>query len=210
MKIGILVFGCLSLASGLVLLAISVGLGSRLFYWFLGLGILSILAAYSYTAGSRPYGYAGLGDLAVLLFFGILGVGGTYFLYAREFDLSILLPAFAMGALATAVLNINNIRDIEADTRAGKNTVPVRLGRSKAVVYHWFLLLGAILATGWYIFGYQYNNLAWLYLPALPLLFVNGYRVTVTRDSKDLDPYLKQLALSSLLFMLLSGLAMAF
>ena len=207
MKIGILIFILLSLVSGIILLTETVGLGTSLFYWFLGFGILSIAAAYTYTAGNRPYGYAGFGDIMVLIFFGILGVGGSYFLYALQIDYKIILPAISMGALATGVLNINNIRDIDADAKAGKNTIPVRFGKQNAIIYHWLLIVLAIITSASYIFiqGISVYNLIWFL--GLPLLFVNGYKVATTPLQKDLDPYLKQLALSTLLFMITFGLA---
>ncbi len=207
MKIGILMFIFLALAAGIILLSETVGLGTNLFYWFLGFGVLSIGAAYTYTAGNRPYGYAGLGDLMVLIFFGILGVGGSYFLYAQQIDAQIILPAISMGALATGVLNINNIRDIESDTKAGKQTIPVRFGQQVAIKYHWSLIIIAVSTAAYYIYlqGYNYYNLIWLL--GVPLLFINGYKVATTPLQKDLDPYLKQLALSTLLFMLAFGLA---
>ena len=207
MKMGILTFIILSLVSGIILLSETVGLGTTLFYWFLGFGVLSITAAYTYTAGNRPYGYAGFGDIMVLIFFGILGVGGSYFLYALQIDYKIILPAISMGALATGVLNINNIRDIDADAKAGKNTIPVRFGKQNAIIYHWLLIIVAIIAAAAYIIlhGTSVYNLIWL--PGLPLLFVNGYKVATTPSQKDLDPYLKHLALSTLLFMITFGLA---
>ena len=87
---------------------------------FAGLGILAIIAAITYTVGAKPYGYLGLGDLSVLLFFGLLGVGGTYYLQTHSIDSLITLPALGSGLLATAVLNINNLRDIEQDAKVGK------------------------------------------------------------------------------------------
>ena len=207
MKVGIIIFILLSFVSGIVLLSETVGLGTKLFYWFLGFGVLSIAAAYTYTAGKRPYGYAGLGDIMVLIFFGILGVGGSYFLYAQQIDYKIILPAISMGALATGVLNINNIRDIDSDIKAGKNTIPVRFGQEKAIVYHWLLIIIAILAAAVYIYiqGISLYSLIWLL--GLPLLIINGHKVATTPVQKDLDPYLKQLALSTLFFMITFGLA---
>ena len=207
MKIGIIIFVLLSLVSGIILLSETVGIGTKLFYWFMGFGVLSIVAAYTYTAGKRPYGYAGLGDIMVLIFFGILGVGGSYFLYALQINYQVILPAIAMGALATGVLNINNIRDIDSDIKAGKNTIPVRFGKKKAIIYHWTLIIVAILSAAAYIIlqGLNPYNLIWLL--GWPLLFVNGYKVATTPVQKDLDPYLKQLALSTLLFMITFGLA---
>jgi len=207
MKVGILVFVGLSLVSGIMLLSITVGIGSNLFYWFLGFGLLSIIAAYTYTAGNRPYGYAGLGDIMVLVFFGLLGVGGSYFLYALQLDYKIILPAISMGALATGVLNINNIRDIDSDIKAGKNTIPVRFGQKNAIRYHWSLIFLAIISAAAFIYLNGFSSYSLIWLLGLPLLFVNGYKVTTTPEQKDLDPYLKQLALSTLLFMITFGLA---
>ena len=206
-KVGILVFVFLSFASGIMLLTISVGFATKLFYWFMAFGVLSIAAAYTYTAGKRPYGYAGFGDIMVLIFFGILGVGGSYFLFARQIEVMIILPAISMGALAAGVLNINNMRDIDADRKAGKHTIPVRFGQHNAIIYHWLLLMLAIVSAATYILLHDlsYYNLIWLL--GLPLLFLNGYSVATTKTQKDLDPYLKQLALSTLLFMITFGLA---
>jgi len=206
-KTGIILFAVLSFLSGLYLLSITVGIGSSLFYWFLGFGLLSILAAYTYTAGSRPYGYAGLGDIMVMVFFGLLGVGGSYFLYGLSISYDIILPSVAMGALATGVLNINNIRDINADIEAGKQTIPVRFGKQKAVVYHWLLIITAILMSGTYILLHGLHLASLIWLLGIPLLIFNGYKIAIITTDKDLDPYLKQLALSTFVFMVFFGLA---
>lgn len=207
-KMGIAIFVVLSFASGLYLLSIAVGIGTPLFYWFLGFGLLSIIAAYTYTAGSRPYGYAGLGDIMVLIFFGLLGVGGSYFLYDLSFNYDIILPSIAMGALATGVLNINNMRDINSDIEAGKQTIPVRFGKRNAIIYHWSLIIIAIFLSGFFIFiqGLHYSSIIWLL--GLPLLILNAYKISSITDNKDFDPYLKQLALSTFAFMLFFGLSL--
>lgn len=197
----------LAFLAGIKLLSISVGIGTSLFYWFLLLGLLSILAAYTYTAGKRPYGYAGLGDIMVLIFFGLLGVGGSYFLYAQQFSLAILLPSLALGALATGVLNINNIRDIDADIKAGKNTIPVRFGKSKAIIYHWLLIIIAIVAGSTYLILIGIDKYSWIALTGIPLLVLNGYRVSNIKAHEKLDPLLKQLALSTFLFVVVFGLS---
>ncbi len=207
MKIAIGVFGILSFASGIMLLHISVGLGSTIFYLFLGFGLASIAAAYFYTAGKNPYGYAGLGDISVLLFFGFLAVLGTYFLHTLEFTWLNILPALSMGLFATAVLNVNNIRDIESDKEAGKMSIPVRLGREKAVAYHIILLISGFTAALVYIslLPFTYYRLVIL-LAMLPLL-INAKAIIQKTDPKSLDPYLKQMAISSLIFMLLFGVS---
>jgi len=206
-KIGIGVLGVLSLVSGLMLLHISVGLGSRTFYIFLAFGIISIAAAYFYTAGKNPYGYAGLGDVSVLLFFGLLGVLGTYFLQTGYFEWINVLPALSMGLFATAVLNVNNIRDIESDAEAGKKSIPVRLGRKKAVVYHLGLLITGFVASIIYISFLPFSYPKLFVLLAIVPLLINAKAVIQKIKPKELDPYLKQMAISSLVFMLLFGVS---
>ncbi len=132
---------------------------------FIGLGVLAIFAAIAYTVGNKPYGYAGLGDVSVFIFFGLLGVAGTFFLHTGVVEVSLALPAVGCGLLAVAVLNINNMRDIENDEACGKRTVAVRLGSTKAKYYHSFLLVTALLAFVLYLMT-QPTPL-WICLPFL-------------------------------------------
>jgi 1,4-dihydroxy-2-naphthoate polyprenyltransferase len=200
---GIYFIGILALFSGLVLLYVAFGgFLNTYFAVFLAIGILAIIAAYTYTAGSKPYGYAGLGDVSVFIFFGLVGVLGTLFLFTKSFESIDLLPAMASGALATGVLNINNIRDIASDKKAGKITIPVRLGRSYAIFYHTFLILLSLLFMSTYII---LKEGSYYFLLAFPLLFLNIYQVF---KSSNPDPYLKTLALSSLFFSIVSGLSL--
>lgn len=168
-------------------------------------GLLAILAAITYTSGNKPYGYAGLGDLAVFIFFGLIGVMGTYYLHALTFDASLWLPASAVGLLSTAVLNVNNIRDIESDKDAGKKSVPVRIGKEAAVVYHWSLLSVALVMLLVFILINQAYG-ALLYWLAAPLLLQTGWAVKKFNAPEKLDPYLKVLALGTFLCVLLFGL----
>lgn len=201
----ILLTGLAAFLSGIYLLYLSFGGFSSLYFRiFLVLGLLSILAAYTYTAGKRPYGYMGLGDISVFLFFGITGVVASYFLYTLHFEWALLLPGTACGALATAVLNINNIRDMESDQKTGKITIPVRLGRKKALIYHWILLLLAMLSAAAYM-GLKSGN--WYYLLSFPLIFLNGVQVSKRGNP---DPYLKTLSLTSLAFVIVFGLSLLF
>lgn len=200
-----IVFALLSLGSGLSLLYIALD-SIKEFLMFLGLGVLAIIAAITYTAGKKPYGYEGLGDLSVLLFFGWVGVIGTYFLHAGTFDSSLLLPASSCGLFAVAVLNVNNIRDIESDKKAGKRSIPVRIGRSKAITYHWFLLgIGVLCAMTYVLIKFE-TPWQWLFLLSLPLLWINGRAVQTKEKASDLDPFLKQMALTTLLFVLTFGI----
>lgn len=196
----------LALVAGLTLLYWSLGNNWQAWLVFLGLGLASIGAAYTYTAGRKPYGYAGLGDLAVFFFFGFVGVGGSYYLYTQHWNPLILLPAATLGFFATGVLNVNNLRDLESDRQAGKNSLPVRLGLSGGKNYH-----GLLLALGWaaalaFVLLSERGGFVWLFGLSLPLFWANLRKVWGVRNPTDLDPYLKQLALSTLVFVLLFGL----
>jgi 1,4-dihydroxy-2-naphthoate octaprenyltransferase len=206
MRTAMIVAGVLSLCSGIYLLYISVGFVKEVFFFFLGLGLLAIVAAITYTSGTRPYGYAGLGDISVFLFFGLVGVLGTFYLHAGWLGWELLLPAASSGLYSAGVLNVNNIRDIESDRLAGKRSVPVRIGREKAVYYHTFLLLGGVVvALAFVLLEYQ-SPWQFLFVLSVPLFFRNLKAVRKYKDAKALDPYLKQLALSTLLFVLLFGI----
>lgn len=195
-----------ALLSGLSLLWVALGDQWLIALAFLGLGLLSIVAAIKYTMGRNPYGYAGLGDLSVLLFFGIIGVGGTYYLQTRLLDWALALPCLTSGLFATAVLNINNIRDITSDRQAGKFSIPVRVGRGNAVRYHWSLLLGGLLAAVAYVLNQQPDLWQWSFLLAVPLLIQNGRAVQLRQSPAQLDPMLKHMALTALVFNLLFGI----
>ena len=175
------------------------------FWIFLVLGLLSIAAAVGYTNGKRPYGYAGFGDVAVLIFFGWVGVLGTYFLHTLSFVPLLLLPATSVGLFATGVLNINNIRDIETDTLTGKRSIPARLGLTLAIRYHWGLLIAGMACALTYSF---LNDASWpgyVYVLAFPLFILNGRAMTTHKRPAELNARLGQLALSTLLFVLLFG-----
>lgn len=127
MKRALIITVALICLSGLALVTVASKTPSD-FIGFLVLGLLAIIAAITYTVGTRPYGYIGLGDISVLVFFGWLSVMGSGYLQAHTLIPALFLPATACGMLATAVLNINNLRDIDSDRENGKNTLAVRLG----------------------------------------------------------------------------------
>ena len=205
MKKGIIVFVILSLLSGIYLLYVALGWNLKTFVFFLIVGLSAILAAMAYTIGKKPYGYLGLGDMSVLLFFGIVGVAGSFYLHTRFIGWEYILPALSCGLFSMAVLNVNNIRDIESDKLAGKMSIPVRIGRKRAVKYHWFLLIGGMIAalTFTYLNFNSYFQL--LFLITIPFLLRNGMAVEKNTEPRQLDPYLKQLALTTLLFVLTFG-----
>ncbi|NMM50234.1 1,4-dihydroxy-2-naphthoate polyprenyltransferase [Marinigracilibium pacificum] len=210
MKKAMYICGVLAFTSGVGLLLASFGDNLKLLFIFLGLGVAAIFAAVNYTAGSNPYGYKGFGDVFVLLFFGYVGVAGTYFLFAENIPFDILLPATSCGLLATGVLNVNNIRDIDSDLKAGKYSIPVRIGRKKSIIYHSFLLFGAIICAALYTFLNYQGPWQWLFVLVIPLLGRNLYAVSTITDPKHLDPYLKQLAASTLVFVILFGVGLLY
>lgn len=208
MKKAMFLFGALSLISGLALLYISLQ-DWKIFLLFLGLGIAAIIAAVTYTSGSKPYGYVGLGDISVFLFFGLLGVIGTYFLHSLSFDWSVILPAISLGFFSSAVLNINNIRDIKADTKAGKKSIPVRIGRKKAVIYNWALIIGGNISL--VMFSITNENYGCLVaLAVFPMMAIVGNSVATKTEARELDPYLKKMAISTLLWVVAFGIGILF
>jgi 1,4-dihydroxy-2-naphthoate octaprenyltransferase len=166
---------------------------------FLFLGLLAIVAAITYTVGKNPYGYLGLGDLAVLMFFGWLGVSGSYHLQTHAFHMSILLPASGCGLLATAVLNINNLRDLDTDQKSGKRTLALRLGPLRARYYHIALLFTALLCLGLYALFELKTLSGWLFLLAAPLLAHQGWMVLRAPNGTALRPLLKSTLRGALL-----------
>jgi 1,4-dihydroxy-2-naphthoate octaprenyltransferase len=171
---------------------------------FIGLGLLAIAAAIAYTVGKKPYGYVGLGDISVFIFFGLLGVAGTYFLHTGDVNYSLTLPAIGCGLLAMAVLNINNMRDIENDAACGKRTVAVRLGVKKAKQYHWLLLLGGLFSFAFYLV-IQPAPL-WVCLPFLLSLIVlvkHGQAVWHTQMPAEIAPMMPIVVKCSLITNLL-------
>ncbi len=205
MRTAIIVFSFLALASGLALIMISFGRNWILAAIFLVLGGGAIVAAITYTVGRNPYGYAGLGDLFVFVFFGILGVCGSYYLYAQEIDATKFLPAISCGLLSVGVLNVNNVRDIESDHASGKKSIPVRIGRRSALIYHAVLLIvTAMSAIGYGVLSFH-NALSWVFILIFPL-WLKHYLSVREKTGRDLDPHLKELALSTLLFVILFGI----
>ena len=173
------------------------------FIGFLALGGLSIVAAITYTVGTRPYGYIGLGDISVLVFFGWLSVLGSWYLQAHNVEAAIFLPATACGLLATAVLNIINLRDIDSDRQNGKNTLAVRLGPVNARRYHACLLLGALLCLALFNLLALHSAWGWLFILATPLLVKQARYVLRESDPLAMRPMLEKTVKGALLTNLL-------
>lgn len=166
---------------------------------FLLLGGLAIIAAIAYTVGNKPYGYRGLGDISVLIFFGWLSVAGSYYLQTHTFNSIVMLPATACGLLATAVLNINNLRDIDSDRANGKNTLVVYLGPQKARYYYVSLLMGAVLCFVLFALFNLHSLWGWLFIFAIPALFRHGLRVLRDPTTTGMRPLMGQIVKIALL-----------
>ncbi|WP_426430640.1 1,4-dihydroxy-2-naphthoate octaprenyltransferase [Winogradskyella sp. HB-48] len=173
---------------------------------FVFLGGISVYAALNYTMGDSPYGYRALGDVFVFIFFGLISTIGSYLLYVHTIDHLVVLPAVALGLLSVGVLNLNNMRDLEADANVGKITVAVKLGIKRAKLYHYFLIIGAMLTSVVFsIFYYVEESYNFLYLIAFVPLLVHLKKIRVAKAPNDFDSQLKVLALSTFLFALLLG-----
>ena len=207
LKWGLILMVMASFLSGSFLIGIAYENLSDLFA-FAGLGILAIVAAITYTVGAKPYGYMGLGDISVLVFFGLLGVGGTYYLQTHSIDSHIILPAIGSGLLASAVLNINNLRDIEQDAKASKNTLAVRLGAYKGRVYHCILLSVAALCYLAFAVATAISWTNYLFVLAMPLLAKHAIFVYRSQQPSELRPMLAQMSMISLLINILFSLGL--
>lgn len=197
----------------IALLLIYVSFGAENFGYsilFFGLGIASITAAIKYTVGNSAYGYSGFGDLFVFLFFGLLSVVGSYFLYTQQLDFFIFLPAISVGLLSTAVLNLNNLRDREEDKKNSKNTLVVKLGNDNAKKYHYFLIIGALFFAVAYVCFHYKTIYQFIFLMAFVPLFKNLKTVSSNKIPEELDSELKKVALSTFLFAILFGIANTF
>lgn len=196
LKRGILVSVLVSIILSIALIYESLGVDKLLFsVLFILLAIGAVAAAIKYTVGTNPYGYSGLGDLFVFIFFGWVSVIGSYFLQINSIDLSIVLFATSVGLLSVAVLNLNNMRDIENDLNSSKITLAVRLGGYKAKVYHFFLISIAIILFFIGI-GEQSLLIKTIYTLVFVPLFLHLYRVFNVKEPKQFDPELKKLALT--------------
>ncbi len=180
-------------------------LNKSLSFWvfYAVLAVFCVLAAITYTVGKRAYGYHGLGDFFVFIFFGLVSVLGVYHLYLPEFNFSTfrfenLLPAATIGLLSMAVLNLNNMRDRTNDAKVGKRTLVVQLGGERAKFYHAFLILGGIACFTIFVFQFQSEN-KWMMLALLPLilLIVHLRKAMSIVQERNFDPELKKVALSA-------------
>lgn len=211
MKRAIVITALLTFLAALAL--IYVAFEFKYFYYslvFLILGIIAITSAIRYTVGKEAYGYKGYGDVFVFIFFGLVSTYGSYFMFAKEFNLYLLLPAIAIGFLSMGVLNLNNMRDEASDRKAGKNTIVVKIGGEKAKQYHYFLVITAMILV--LAFGFLKNFAIDQFLYVIVFLPLTSHLLRVKRatNPSQLDPELKRLAIATFLLSLLLSLCLIY
>ena len=211
MKRDIVLTSVLTMLSAIYLIYLAFGahnLGYSLFY--LILGIVAIASAIRYTVGNSAYGYRGFGDVFVFVFFGLVSTLGVNFLYSKQLDAILFLPATAIGFLSVAVLNLNNMRDEASDRKSGKNTLVVKMGIENAKKYHYLLILGAMALVVLFAILSHFKFDQYLFLLAFVPLVKHINTVVKNQNSKLLDPELKKVALSTFALSILLALCMIF
>ena len=208
MRNAVILFSILSLASSSWLIFIgTTNMGTEMI-WFYGiLATLCIAAAITYTVGKKAYGYHGFGDLMVFIFFGLVSVLGVYSLYSKQFEWMNILPACSIGLLSTAVLNLNNMRDIQNDRNSGKNTVVVLMGSNYSKLYHSLLITGAFICSFYYMADCT-SSYVFIGLIPFVLLFLHVRKVMAVRDPKEFDPELKKVALLTFAHAILTSIGL--
>ncbi|MDQ0781914.1 1,4-dihydroxy-2-naphthoate octaprenyltransferase [Chryseobacterium sp. W4I1] len=215
MKNAVILFSILSFAATIALLYVAfIPDYMNEFYIFIGLGVACILAAIGYTVGKKPYGYMGLGDLFVFVFFGLVSVCGSYFLFTKTFSWDMLLPGTAVGMMSMAVLNLNNMRDIESDRLSGKNSFALRIGFKSAMIYEMILLqlplvlILIFLALNGFI---QSQNYYVFIVMILLIPFAKLRRkIMSVKEPKELDPFLKQVGILTFTMAVLTAIGLNF
>lgn len=215
MRNAVILLSILSFAATVALLYVAFYPANiREFWIFIGLGIACILAAIGYTVGKKPYGYLGLGDIFVFIFFGLVSVCGSYFLFTKSFDYDILIPASAIGMLSMAVLNLNNMRDIVNDELSGKKTLALRLGFKKAMIYEIVLLqLPILLMLAFLMYnGFQEKGLYYPFIVMILMFPFMKLRRTIMKiqEPKLLDPFLKQVGILTFMMAVLTAVGLNF
>jgi len=209
MRMMIALFITLALASGSLLIFTGIShIAWKTVLFFFVLGLSAIYAAIKYTIGKNPYGYIGLGDIFVFIYFGIVGVAGTFYLHTGTFDPWILLPASAIGLLSSGVLNLNNMRDIENDTRSGKRTLVVFIGSKAAKFYHLSLITLSMVFSVVYTIVKFDSAFQLLFMLTCPLFALNVIVVMKNTNPVELNLELKKLAFSTFVFSLTFGIGL--
>ena len=199
-KLAAFIFFGLAAIAGLVIVLITAQ------WWFIAVGAAAIIAAWFYTGGKSPYGYAGLGELAVFVFFGLVATYGTAFIQIKNFDMNALIGSIAVGLFAAAVLMVNNIRDIETDTLAKKKTLAVKVGKRPAKAIYFAMIWLPMLVLVPYSLIYPATFFTWA---VLFLLIPATLIVATAKTPRELILALKLTSFASLLYAVLFGLGLA-
>ncbi len=207
MFLGISVTAVLTMIIAISLIYVSFGKEQFLYsLFFFILGLAAIISAIKYTMGTSAYGYRGLGDIFVFIFFGLVSVVGCYFLFVKQLRFEVFLPAITIGLLSTAVLNLNNMRDHKGDKKSGKNTLVVKLGLQKARIYHFCILFMAMFSILIYTYLTYSRITNYVYIIAFIPIVMHIVKVKKTKEAKALDPELKKIALTTFLIAILFSL----
>lgn len=215
MKNAVILFSALSFVATVALLYVAfIPKYMNEFYIFIGLGVASILAAIGYTVGKKPYGYMGLGDLFVFIFFGLVSVCGSYFLFTKTFSWDMLLPGTAVGMLSMAVLNLNNMRDIESDRLTGKHSFALRLGFRNAMIYEMILLqlplILILIFLGLNGFIQSQNYYVFIVMILLIPFAKLRRKIMAVKEPRELDPFLKQVGILTFMMAILTAIGLNF
>jgi 1,4-dihydroxy-2-naphthoate polyprenyltransferase len=211
MKKAIIITSIATLLAAILLIYIAFGNKNFIYsVLFLLLGVFAISSAIRYTVGNSAYGYKGYGDLFVFIFFGLVSTIGVNFLYSKQLDWILFLPAIAIGFLSVGVLNLNNMRDELSDRKANKNTIVVKIGVEKAKIYHFFLITTAMVLIVVFAIIKKFNFDQYLFLIVYLPLIKHLKTVYNNKNPADLDPELKKVALSTFALAILISLCMIF
>jgi 1,4-dihydroxy-2-naphthoate octaprenyltransferase len=211
MKNALIITSFLTLLSAMALIYVAFKEHNLFFsFIYLLLGILAIASAIKYTVGKSAYGYSGFGDLFVFIFFGLISTLGIYFMFAKEMDWLLLLPATAIGFLSVAVLNLNNMRDEASDRKSNKNTIVVKIGGSNAKLYHYFLIVSALILILEFSYLKDFTFDQYLFVITYFPLLKHLKTVYTNKNPKELDPELKKVALSTFALSLLLSLSLIY
>ncbi len=180
--------------------------------FYLTLGALAVTSAIRYTVGNTAYGYRGYGDIFVFVFFGLVSTIGIYFMFSKSMENGYLLflPASAIGLLSVGVLNLNNMRDEHSDRKVGKNTIVVKIGGAKAKIYHYFLVVTAMILVLIFAVLNDFHFDQYIFVVAYFPMISHLITVRKNKDPRNLDPELKKLAISTFLLSILLSLCLIF
>ena len=211
MKKALIITSLVTLLSAIALIYVAFKDHNLLFsFFYLLFGILAIASAIRYTVGNSAYGYSGFGDLFVFIFFGLVSTLGIYFMFAKEMDWLLILPATAIGFLSVAVLNLNNMRDEASDRKSNKNTIVVKIGASNAKIYHYFLIVSAMILIIEFSYFKDFTFDQYLFVIAYFPLLKHLKTVYNNKNPKELDPELKKVAVSTFTLSVLLSLCMIY